>query len=143
MAERHTWSFVLRTRIIRAVAIVDLVLTLPFAFPFAAESLIQLIYRIDAGAGLGSAPPLGFGPLQIMFVHIMGVLAVLWAIARIRNPAEDLARLDALARLVVAALIVAVLLCTGVITFGALAFTGQFVHSITSQVNGILPQVPK
>ncbi len=45
--------------------------------------------------------------------------------------------------LVVAALIVAVLICTGVVTIGAMAFSGQLVNSITSQVNGVLTQVPK
>lgn len=46
------------------------------------------------------------GPLAMMFVHIMGVLGVIWATARLHIPSPFLARTDALARLAVAALIV-------------------------------------
>lgn len=52
-----------------------------------------------------SSPP-SFDPVALMFVNIMGVLGVIWAIARLTNPTEELARLDALGRMVVAALII-------------------------------------
>lgn len=52
-----------------------------------------------------SSPP-SFDPVALMFVNIMGVLGVIWAIARLTIPTEELARLDALGRIVVAALII-------------------------------------
>lgn len=95
------------TRIIKAVAWGDFAVTLPFAVPFIAEALIALIYGIDRALGFDT-PALFFeaGPFGLMFVHIMGVLGVVWAAARLRQPLPELARIDAVARLVVAALII-------------------------------------
>ncbi len=93
-----------RRRVIQGVAWFDLAVTLPFALPFVAEFLLAFIYRIDAQLGFFT-PPGAFGPLQMMFVHIMGVLGVIWALARVREPSETLARIDGLGRVMVAALI--------------------------------------
>lgn len=97
----------MHTRAIRGVAWADLAITMPFALPFIADAMIVLIYGIDRGVGIGT-PALFFemGPLAMMFVHIMGVLGVVWALARLRTSLPDLARIDAFARLAVAALIV-------------------------------------
>src|SRR5690554_4096618 len=94
-------------RTIKTVAWVDFAVTLPFAIPFIAEALLVLIYGIDRTLGFGT-PALFFeaGPFGLMFVHIMGVLGVVWALARLRQPLPELARIDAVARLVVAALII-------------------------------------
>ncbi|MBO6634362.1 hypothetical protein [Parvibaculum sp.] len=97
----------MRGKVLRAVAWSDLSVTLPFALPFIADAMIVLIYGIDRGLDLGT-PALSFemGPLAMMFVHIMGVLGVIWALARLRNPSPDLARIDAFARIAVAVLII-------------------------------------
>lgn len=93
-------------RIFKWVAGFDLAVTLPFALPFMAEALIAGIYLLDGFLGLGT-PALHFeaGPFGMMFVHIMGVLGVVWAFVRLRTPTAELARMDSVARLVVAALI--------------------------------------
>ena len=97
----------MRERAIRGVAWADLAVTLPFALPFIADAMIVLIYGIDRQLGVETPSVLfEMGPLAMMFAHIMGVLGVLWAVVRLRNPASDLARIDAFARLAVAALIV-------------------------------------
>lgn len=93
-----------RTGIIRGFAWVDLAVTLPFAIPFVADWAIVLIYRLDTALGFGSTLP-GFDSLHLMFVNVMGALGVVWAAARLGTPTEALARLDALGRVFVAALI--------------------------------------
>ncbi|ABS64141.1 conserved hypothetical protein [Parvibaculum lavamentivorans DS-1] len=96
----------MQERTIKAVAWCDLALTAPFAIPFVAEALISLIHEMDRQAGFGTPVTLfEMGPLSMMFVHIMGVLGVVWAFARLRTPIPALARIDAGARLAVAALI--------------------------------------
>lgn len=94
-------------RIFKRVAWFDLAVTLPFALPLIAEALIVLIYMADGWLGFGT-PALYFeaGPFGMMFVHIMGVLGVVWALARLRTPSAELARIDAVVRLAVAALII-------------------------------------
>lgn len=97
----------MKEKMIRSVAWADLAVTLPFALPFVAEAVIALIYFLDQRLGFGTPSTLfEMGPLAIMFVHIMGVLGVVWALARLCMPSPLLARIDATARLVVAALIV-------------------------------------
>ncbi|MEQ8268363.1 MAG: hypothetical protein RH982_14300 [Parvibaculum sp.] len=96
----------MQRKIIRGAAWCDLVVTAPFAVPFIAEAVIALLYGIDREVGFAT-PGFMFemSPLAMMFVHIMGVLGVVWAIVRLRQPVVELARMDASARLVVAALI--------------------------------------
>ena len=95
-----------QARVIRAIAWIDLAITVPFALPFVAEAVISLLYFADRGIGLDT-PSIMFetGPFGLMFVHIMGVLGVVWALARLRRPAPDLAHMDARARLAVTILI--------------------------------------
>lgn len=95
-----------RTRVIRGFAWADLAITLPFALPFIAEAVISLLYFIDRWLGFDT-PSIMFetGPFGLMFVHIMGVLGVVWALTRLRRPEADLARMDVRARLAVTALI--------------------------------------
>lgn len=94
------------TKVIRGFAWADLAITLPFALPFIAEAVISLLWVIDRWLGFDT-PSIMFeaGPFGLMFVHIMGVLGIVWALARLRRPEADLARMDARARLAVTVLI--------------------------------------
>lgn len=100
-----------RRKIIRGIAAFDFAVTAPFALPYVGETMIRLVYHLDTVFGFATVPhgfaaaPVGFGSAQMMFVHIMGVLGVVWALARFRMPNEMLARMDGLARVMVAALI--------------------------------------
>ncbi|WP_421861623.1 hypothetical protein [Parvibaculum sp.] len=97
----------MQKKVIRGVALLDMAVTLPFALPFIAEIMILIISELDRW--LGFYTPSGqfdIGPLAMMFVHIMGVLGVIWALARLHMVSLYLARMDAVARLAVAALIV-------------------------------------
>lgn len=120
-----------RRAIIRGFAWLDLAVTLPFAIPFVAEATIAFIYRIDAAMGFAT-PPGAFGPAQMMFVHIMGVLGVVWALARLQSPGETLARLDGLGRVMVAALIL------HAINWGASPILGLF---IATELAGSIAQL--
>jgi len=47
-----------------------------------------------------------FDAVSLMFVNMMGLLGTIWALARIGSPTEELSRLDAIGRIIVAALII-------------------------------------
>ena len=87
----------------RRVAWFDLWVTTPFALPFFSEIYVSLVYYVHFQLGFGGTVP-GFAPIHWMFINIMGVLAVLWALIRLRLPIREFALADAYARLVVAAL---------------------------------------
>jgi hypothetical protein len=91
-------------RMVRAVAGFDLVVTACLAVPALARGFIEVLFAGDAAAGFAS-PPVEFGPLHWLFVHLAGVLGVLWAAARLRTPTLDLAVLDIFGRIAVAAAI--------------------------------------
>lgn len=83
----------------------DFAVTLPLALPVISYWLLGYIYHVDQVMLMNSPVPT-FEPIAMLFVNITGVLGVIWAVARISTPTEALARLDALARIVVAALII-------------------------------------
>jgi len=90
--------------IVRAWALLDLVLTALLVAPASAAWFIDIIYR--AGTLLGdSATPPPFSALHWFFVSLAGVLGVLWALGRIWMPDGRLALLDAVGRLLVSAMI--------------------------------------
>jgi len=91
-------------RIVRAVAGFDLVVTGCLAVPPLSRAFLQLVFSGDAAAGLGSLRA-EFHPLHWLFVNLAGVLGVLWAVARLRTPTPELALLDVVGRLAVAAVI--------------------------------------
>jgi hypothetical protein len=91
-------------RCVRACALFDLAVTGCLAFPLSAQAFIALLFAGDAALDLGSSR-VEFHPLHWLFVHLAGVLGMLWAVARLRSPTLELALLDVAGRLVVAALI--------------------------------------
>jgi hypothetical protein len=91
-------------RVVRAVAGFDLAVTACLAVPALARGFIEILFDGDAAAGFAS-PRVDFEPLHWLFVHLAGVLGVLWAAARLRAPTLDLAALDVFGRIAVAAVI--------------------------------------
>ncbi len=89
----------------RKVAWLDLWLTAPFALPFFSEVYVSIIAALHVALGLPGGVP-GFAPFHWVFVNITGVLAVLWALVRLRFPIRDFAIADAYGRVIVAAILV-------------------------------------
>ena len=91
-------------RIVRVFAGFDLVVTGCLAIPPFARVFLQLLFAGDAALDLGSLR-VEFQPLHWLFVNLAGVLGVVWAVARLRTPTPELALLDVVGRLAVAAVI--------------------------------------
>ena len=90
----------------KAAALLDLAITAPFAVPGLAGPLLALCYRLDAtvfAAERAYTPP---APDWLLIASIMGILGVVWALARLQVPDLRLLWIDALARLVVAGVLV-------------------------------------
>jgi hypothetical protein len=99
-----TRSRAARQATLRRVAMLDVALTLPFAIPLAAERVVLVLLDLDHFLGIATPAP-RLDPLALLFMNLMGVLAVVWNWARVRTRTTDLASLDVPARCVVAALI--------------------------------------
>ena len=84
-------------RWIRTFAAIDLVLTAPLALPLFAVPFFDLLQWVDTTLGFETVWRTldAFGWL---FVHLAGVLGVLWALARLATPTRFLAALDAAGR---------------------------------------------
>jgi hypothetical protein len=118
-------------RRIRAFAAFDLAITAVLALPPTATMFLDMILRLDRMAGFDTPEPV-WNPLWLFFVHLAGVLGVLWALARLSRPQADLARLDSAGRVAVAALLV------WAIVGGATPVLGLFV---VTEVAGLLQLV--
>jgi len=92
------------TRVIRGCAAFDLVVTGLLAVPPTAALFVDALYALDGWFG-GEAVAPAFAAVQWMFVHIAGVLGVLWALARLVQPTRFLGLADAAGRGVVGGLI--------------------------------------
>lgn len=86
---------------IKRVSIIDLCLVGPMAVPGVSHAIIDLIAMIDHALGLHSEVG-EMNAVGMMFMNVVGVLAIVWSVARIKAPAEHLAWLDIYARLAVA-----------------------------------------
>lgn len=87
---------------LRRVALFDLVLTLPFALPIVAQRLVYALFDLDERLGLGTTLP-RLDSVHLLFINLMGVLAVLWNLARFRSRGTELGQMDVVGRCVVAA----------------------------------------
>jgi hypothetical protein len=99
-------------RTLQTVAILDLLLTLPFALPVVCGLVVTALLALNVALGLAAAPPLD--TLGLLFLNLMGVLAVCWNGARAVSGSVELARIDVPARLVVSLVIVGYVAFAGV-----------------------------
>lgn len=74
------------SRVVRASALYDLVVTLPFATPFTAGWLLEQLHQLHVWLGLSGATPPHFEPMHLLFVSLMGTIVTLWAVLRIWRP---------------------------------------------------------
>ncbi len=82
------------------------------ALPFTAKAFLSLIYTLNGWLGHEASVP-AFGPIQMFFVNLSGVLVAVWATARLLHPVGLLAFLDGIGRAVVALLIAWYVLAQG------------------------------
>lgn len=91
-------------KVIRGCAVFDLAVTGLLALPPTAAVFVSMLYALNGWLGDAAvAPP--FAAVHWVFVHVAGVLGVLWALARIAEPTRFLGLADAAGRAVVGALI--------------------------------------
>lgn len=90
---------------IRIFAAIDLPIVGCLALPGLAPAFMQWLNALAFSIGL-SPVPLMAAPQFWLFVHVAGVLGVLWAIARLATPTLLLGGLDIIGRCLVTALIV-------------------------------------
>lgn len=99
-------------RVVRACAAFDLAVTGLLAIPGLASGFFAIVDAIGRAVGAAPLPP--FAPIAMLFVHLAGILGVLWALARLVQPTRWLSFADAAGRTVVAAFIVAFVATAGV-----------------------------
>lgn len=102
------------------------------ATPWTAQWFLGLLFWINGLLGADAQPP-DFGPLQMFFVNLSGVMVGVWAAARLLHPVGILALIDGVGRLVVA-----VLLIGFVVGAGAPPVLWLFV---VTEVAGAIPQL--
>lgn len=108
-------------RVVRGFAVYDLCVTLPFATPWTAGALLDVMRRVHEGVGLGGEAMPPFTPVHLFFVALFGVLAVIWALVRILQPTALHGAIDTVGRGVVSAWMVLAL------TQGASQVLGAFI----------------
>lgn len=86
--------------IVRASALYDLLVTLPFATPWTFVAAHALLSSANIALG-GTALP-AFEPFHILMVCLMGSVVMVWSVLRIRDPQPLYGRYDAVARLLFA-----------------------------------------
>lgn len=91
--------------VLRRVALFDLLVTLPFALPIVAQRVVYALFDLDEWLGLGTVMP-RLDSLHLLFINLMGILAVLWNLARVRSRGTELAQMDVWGRCAVALWIV-------------------------------------
>jgi hypothetical protein len=91
-------------KVARGVALYDVVSTLGMALPGLSVLTLRFYAFLHESLGLAGEFP-AFAPAHQLFVNIVGILAFLWAVARIRLLDRFLVACDAYGRLVVASVI--------------------------------------
>jgi hypothetical protein len=93
--------------VVRAWALLDLLVTGLLVLPVTAEAMLRLFHS-SSGQEL---PP--FAPIHQMMTTLAGLLGVVWALARLRNPIPSLVWIDVSGRCVVGASILWFVLARG------------------------------
>jgi hypothetical protein len=84
--------------VLRAGAIYDLVVTLPFATPITAALVLSAFRKIHGALGLGGPTLPEFSPTHLLFVAFFGTVVSFWSYLRLRSHARRLHALDTVGR---------------------------------------------
>jgi hypothetical protein len=90
-------------RIVRAAAAFDALVTGCLALPPTGRAFVRTLTALEAF--FGGSGPAALDPLAWFFVHLSGVLGVLWAWVRWRRPTRAHASADVVGRCAVAGLL--------------------------------------
>lgn len=85
-------------RVLRAGALYDLVVTLPFATPFTAKLVLDAMRATHVGLGLPGAALPEFTPTHLLFVSFFGTIVSVWSYLRLRTHARVVFALDTVGR---------------------------------------------
>ena len=85
-------------RVVRASALYDLFVTLPFATPWTASLVVEGLHRLHGQLGLAGAAPPAFDPLHLLFVSLFGTIVTLWAALRVWRPEPAFGAVDTAGR---------------------------------------------
>lgn len=88
------------TRVVRASAWYDLIVTIGFATPWTFAAIHALLSTVAQGLP-GTMPP--FDAVHMLMANLLGSVVTVWAILRIRDPQIRYGRYDAAARFLFAA----------------------------------------
>ena len=84
------------SRLVRASAIYDLVVTASFATPWTFSFVHSQLSAVNQGLG-GTALP-AFAPFHVLFACLLGSVVLVWSLLRIADPQQRFGRYDGAAR---------------------------------------------
>ena len=90
------------SRVVKASALYDLIVTLPFATPWTFVLLATTLVGVDSALGLPGSIEIPHG-LSLLMGNLMGSVVMVWSAARYRLGLPVLGRYDAVARFLFAA----------------------------------------
>ncbi|MFP2924117.1 hypothetical protein ACLESO_02650 [Pyxidicoccus sp. 3LG] len=82
----------------RASALYDLFVTLPFATPWTAGLVVEGLHRLHGLFGLAGEAPPAFDSLHLLFVSLFGTIVTLWAALRVWRPEPVFGAVDTAGR---------------------------------------------
>lgn len=91
-----TSSIVRRT--VRSSALYDLIISAPFALPFTAPVLFDVLGALHHSLGLSGLTPSSSDPYTVMFANLMGSIVVVWSVLRLVRPDRTVLVGDAVGR---------------------------------------------
>ncbi len=84
------------SRIVRASALYDLLVTAPFATPWTFALVHGQLSATNVALGGAPLPP--FDPVHVLFACLLGTIVLVWAVLRLRDPQPRFGRYDGIGR---------------------------------------------
>ncbi|HEX4189935.1 MAG TPA: hypothetical protein VHZ06_02995 [Marmoricola sp.] len=91
------------SRVVRASALYDLLVTAGFATPWTAPASVAVLTRVHHALGLGGAVPNLDDPFAMLFANLLGSIVVVWSVVRLLRPSALHGAADSAGRVLFAA----------------------------------------
>lgn len=85
-------------RVVFVSALYDLLVTWPFATPWSARALTDLLRSAHEGFQLPGASPSLLDPTALLFANLLGSIVVVWSVVRLARPTLALGLADTAGR---------------------------------------------